>query len=116
MLLIDDILCFPVTGILTIFRELHKAVEQESVNEGEAIRAELSALYLLLETGQLGEQEFDAREKDLLDRLDVIESRGQDAEEAEEADASSVETEEDAELDGEDAPVLPAATAGASDT
>jgi hypothetical protein len=73
MLLIDDILFFPVRGIIWIFREIHKAAQQELVSESEEITAQLSELYMRLETGQISEEEFDAREKILLDRLDEIE-------------------------------------------
>ncbi len=76
MVIADDILLFPMRGLFFIFREIHKAVEQEFKNEGEAIRGELSRLYQLLESGQLTEEQFDQREKDLLDRLDQLESYG----------------------------------------
>ena len=76
MLIIDDILLSPVHGILWIFRELYNTVQQELVNEGEAITNELSELYMMLETGKISEAEFDIREKELLDRLDEIQERG----------------------------------------
>jgi len=72
MLLIDDILSFPVRSILWVFKEIHHAVEEEQANEADAITAKLSDLYMMLETGQMTEAEFDAAEKALLDRLDVI--------------------------------------------
>jgi hypothetical protein len=75
MLLVDDILLFPVTSILWVFREVHDAAQQELADESESITVELSRLYMLLETGRIAEEEFDAREKELLDRLDEIEAR-----------------------------------------
>ena len=72
MFLIDDILLSP---ILWIFREIHHAVEEEKANEADAITAKLSELYMMLETGQMTEEEFDAAEKALLDRLDAIKER-----------------------------------------
>jgi septation ring formation regulator EzrA len=72
MLLIDDILFFPMRSILWIFRELHNAAWQEMENEAESITAELSDLYMMLETERITEDEFDAREKQLLDRLEKI--------------------------------------------
>jgi hypothetical protein len=72
MLLIDDILFSPVHSILWVFKEIHHAVEEEQANEADAITAKLSDLYMMLETGQMTEAEFDAAEKALLDRLDVI--------------------------------------------
>lgn len=72
MLIIDDILLFPVRGITWIFREIHNAAQQEFEHETDAITAELSELYMMLETGRITEEEFDSREKELLDRLDAI--------------------------------------------
>jgi len=50
MLLIDDILSFPVRSILWVFKEIHHAVEEEQANEADAITAKLSDLYMMLET------------------------------------------------------------------
>jgi hypothetical protein len=72
---IDDLVFSPVKGILTIFKELYKAAAQEMANEADSIRAELSRLYQLLDTGELSDEEFDERERELLDRLDAIEAR-----------------------------------------
>ena len=103
MFLIDDILLSPITGLLSIFRELHKAVKQDSANESEAIRTELSELYMLLETAQITEAEADARETELLDRLDEVEARRQNNG----ADDQDEDQDEDEEPpDDEDNPVL----------
>ena len=75
MFLIDDILMAPAHGLLWIFKEIHHAAEEEQANEAEAITAKLSELYMMLETGQMTEAEFDAAEKTLLDRLDAIKER-----------------------------------------
>ncbi len=93
MFLIDDILCSPFKGLMYVFREIHKAVELDAGNESQAIRTELGELYMLLETGQITEAVADAREKVLLDRLEVIEARGQDDDD-EEAVESPPATEE----------------------
>ena len=86
MLLVDDILCFPVTGILWIFREIDKIAHEELDSEGQVINEQLRLLYMQLETGRITEQQFEAEEKLLLDRLDAIESRLQDEEDTEEPD------------------------------
>ncbi len=72
MFLVDDILLFPARSILWIFREIHNAALEEQAGEADRITAQLSELYMRLETGQITEAEFDAREKELLDRLDRI--------------------------------------------
>lgn len=74
MLLIDDVLLFPARGLMFIFREIYNAAYQEFDNEAEAVRAELSELYMMLETERITEEQFDASEKELLDRLDRIEA------------------------------------------
>ena len=76
MLLVDDVLLFPVRSILWIFREIHHAAQEEIAGEADGITARLSELYMMLETGQMSEADFDAEEKKLLDRLEVIETHG----------------------------------------
>ncbi len=80
MFILDDILLFPVRSILWIFRELHNAAQEEIENEADSITNELSDLYMMLETGKITESEFDAREKELLDRLDEIQGEETDIE------------------------------------
>ncbi|HHT9137677.1 MAG TPA: gas vesicle protein GvpG [Candidatus Wunengus sp. YC60] len=72
MLLIDDILLSPVKGLFYIFKQIHKAAEEEFLDE-ENITAELSELYMMLETGKITEEEFDQKESELLNRLEQIE-------------------------------------------
>ena len=76
MVLVDDLLLFPVRSVLWIFREIHHAAQEELANETESISAELSNLYMMLETGRISEQEFAKEEAALLDRLDSIQRRG----------------------------------------
>lgn len=86
MLIVDDILLFPVRSILWVFREIYNAAQEELANEAEAITAELSELYMMLETGKITEGEFETREKELLDRLDRIEERGTGLEDEDQED------------------------------
>lgn len=72
MFLIDDLLLTPAKGVLWVFKEIHDAAQLELAGEGEAVTAALSELYQNLESGQLTEAQFDAREKVLLDRLDRL--------------------------------------------
>jgi len=75
MILVDDILLSPFRGFLWIFKEMFNAVQQEIAGESDAITHQLSELYMMLETGKISEDEFDAEEKILLDRLDEIQAR-----------------------------------------
>ena len=81
MLLVDDILLFPFRSLMWIFREIDNVVEEDMAAEPEAITAKLGELYMMLETGQMTEAEFDAAEKVLLDRLDVLNGGNLDGEE-----------------------------------
>ena len=75
MLIVDDILFFPVRSILWIFREIHKTAREELANEAESITQQLRNLYMQLETARISEQQFEDQEKFLLDRLDKVEAR-----------------------------------------
>ena len=76
MLLVDDLVLAPLTGLLWVFRKIHDAAQEEMLGEADAITQELRDLYMMLETGRVTEAEFDARERALLDRLEVIQARG----------------------------------------
>lgn len=93
MLLVDDILFFPVRSILWTFREISKVAHEELAGEAQSITGQLRILYMQLETGRISEQQFEAEEKLLLDRLDAIDSRLKDEEEPEEPDLAATEDE-----------------------
>lgn len=76
MLLIDDIVSFPMSGLLWIFQEIRDAAEQELRTQADSITVELQQLYAMLEKREITEEEFDRRESDLLDRLDRIQDSG----------------------------------------
>jgi hypothetical protein len=100
--LADDIVLFPVKSLLSLFREIYNAAVQEIADEADSIRTELGELYQRLETGELDEEAFDARERELLDRLDEIEAKGSeedDDSEPDEDDEDDEEEEEDDDLD-----------------
>lgn len=107
MFLIDDLLMMPARGIMAVFREVYNAAQQDAAGESEAIRTELSELYMRLETQQISEAQFEDRERELLDRLDEIElARTEAMKESEEGsegdeDEESEETEEDEEDEDE---------------
>jgi hypothetical protein len=75
VLIVDDVLFFPVSGILWVFNKVYEAARQELAGQADAITAELSELYTMLETEKISTDEFDAREKELLDRLDDLEEQ-----------------------------------------
>ena len=75
MFLVDDAILCPFKGFLWIVREIYAAAVEDSKNEAEGIRQELSQLYRELERGAISESDFDLREQALLDRLDRVETR-----------------------------------------
>ena len=91
MLIIDDIVLSPFRSIVWIFKKIHEAAEEEIEKQGERLTAQLSELYMMLETGKITEAEFEEREKELLDRLDEIEAYKQGEVEEEEADEKESE-------------------------
>ena len=93
MLLVDDIVCFPVSSILWIFREITKIAQEELDGEAQSINEQLRLLYMQLETGRITEEQFDAGEKVLLDRLDAVDRRLKGGEEPEEPDSVAAEHE-----------------------
>ena len=105
MLLVDNILLFPIHGIVWIFREVCNAAQQELESEKDNITAQLTELYMMLETQQITEEEFDAREKELLDRLDQLPERDtqltDDEEQSEAAEEEPAGDAKDGELDDE---------------
>ena len=101
MFLADDIVLFPFKGILSVFREIYQAALDEVHGEAEAIRNELSQLYQGLERGEIAEEAFDARESQLLDRLDEIEG-GNDTIELDDEDDDALDEEDVGEDEYED--------------
>ena len=100
MFILDDLIAAPFKGVLWILKEVVAAAEEEQAAESDRIKDRLRELYLLLETAQITEAEFDAEESTLLDRLDELEQAAAPAE-GEEGDEDNEEGEED-ELDDED--------------
>ncbi|MGO8702886.1 MAG: gas vesicle protein GvpG [Candidatus Brocadiia bacterium] len=72
MFLIDNVLLAPVSGVMYVFREIRAAAQAEAAKNADALRAQLAELYGMLEAGRISSEQFDAKEKELLDRLDEI--------------------------------------------
>ena len=89
MLLIDDLLLLPFKGLVGLAKRIHEAAQEELAQEKEIITQELTELYMMLETEQISEAEFEEHESRLLDRLEELE-----AAEEEEGDQSDLEEEE----------------------
>jgi hypothetical protein len=53
-------------------QEIHNSARQELDDEPKVIAQQLRLLYMRLEAGEIGEEEFEKLEKRWLDRLDEI--------------------------------------------
>lgn len=102
MFLADDVILFPFKSILKVFQEIYKAAIEDIRSEADSIRNELSQLYLALESGAVTEDAFDAREAELLDRLDVIEERGVLETDDQGDDDNDQDDQDDGDGDGDD--------------
>jgi hypothetical protein len=71
MFLIDSILLAPLKGVIWLGEKLSEIAEKELSDTGR-IKEELMALQLRFELDEINEQEYNEREKELLDRLDAI--------------------------------------------
>ena len=71
MFLIDSLLLAPLKGVIWMGQKLKDVADHELYDEGR-IKEELLALHMQLELGQIGEEEYDGREKEILDRLDAV--------------------------------------------
>lgn len=70
MFFIDDVMLSPFKGFLFIAKEVAKAVDQARESERDQAMQELASLHKRLEAGEITEDEFDARESELLDLLE----------------------------------------------
>ncbi len=75
MFLLDDLAVGPAKFVLWIVRQVHEAAKEELSGERQRLTAELGQLHAMLESGRLSEDEFDVRERIVLDRLDAIEEQ-----------------------------------------
>lgn len=93
MFLLDKLLTTPLRWIA---KEINEAVQKEKAGESGAVTQSLSELYVRLETGKMTEEEFEAEEKQLLDRLDAIElcNQAADAESDNEFDQDEVDADD----------------------
>jgi len=90
MLILDDIIAAPFKGLLWIVKKISETAKAELESRKQRTTSDLSELYMLLDTGKITEEEFDARERVLLDELDRVNKllEGRQGEEREEGEPS----------------------------
>lgn len=67
------ILSTPLRGLLRVFEEVAAKAEQEMFDD-QAVKVELMALHASLEAGNISEEAFEAKELELVERLEMIEA------------------------------------------
>jgi hypothetical protein len=71
MFLLDDILLAPVKGLAMICQKVYEAAQDDLDSQEKAALGALAELYQELERGGIGDEEFNARENTLLERLEA---------------------------------------------
>jgi hypothetical protein len=66
----------PVHGLRFVLNALREQVDAESANVGKALEEELRALNMRLEIGEIGEEEFETKEAEVLEKLRASRSEG----------------------------------------
>lgn len=74
MFLLDDILLAPIKGVKWIAEKLQDVADKE-LFDPDKIREELMTLQAKLDMGDLTEEDYTSREKELLERLSQIRER-----------------------------------------
>jgi len=72
--LLDDILLAPIKGVKWVAEKLEEMADKE-LFDPDKIREELMALQAKLDMGEMKEEDYTAREKELLQRLTEIQER-----------------------------------------
>ena len=79
MFLLDDILLAPIKGLAAVCQKVHDAAQEDLEKQEQEILATLSELHQLMDAGRIGDEDFNVRECDLLDRLETCQkARGTD--------------------------------------
>ncbi|MEW6424278.1 MAG: gas vesicle protein GvpG [Bacillota bacterium] len=76
MFIIDDLLFLPFRGLWYVFAEIYNRVEAELYDES-TVHQQLLELQFQYELGDLSQEEYEQKEKELLARLRAIKERQQ---------------------------------------
>ena len=72
---IDDILLAPIKGIVWIAEKVRDMALEELEDTPEKLQRELLDLQMVLETEQITEEEYQKKEKDILERLEALKEK-----------------------------------------
>jgi len=73
--LIDDILLFPVKGVVWIAEKVWDMALEELEDSPEKLQRELLDLQMAQDTEQITEAEYQKKEKDILERLEALKEK-----------------------------------------
>lgn len=72
MLIIDDLLLWlPAKGLMAIFKKIHELAEAE-INDDSKLKEELLRYQTMFELDQINEEEYKAKEDEIIARLNAI--------------------------------------------
>jgi hypothetical protein len=71
MFLLDDILLAPIKGLAAVCQKVHDAAQEDLADQEKAVLSTLAELHQQLGTGLIADADFNARECELLDRLEA---------------------------------------------
>lgn len=74
MFLLDDLLLAPIKGVTWVGEKLRDFADKE-LFDPDKIQEELMTLQARVDMGEIEEEEYNAREKELLERLAEIQKR-----------------------------------------
>ena len=74
MLFLDDLLLAPITGFKFILRTVQRIAEEQYTDDAP-VKEQLLELQVLLDSGEIGEEEYVQREGEILRQLREIENR-----------------------------------------
>ena len=72
---IDDILLAPIKGIVWIAEKVRDMALEELEDTPEKLQRELLDLQMAFETEEITEAEYQKKEKDILERLEVLKEK-----------------------------------------
>lgn len=74
-LLIDDLLLFPVKGLVGIFKKIHQLAKEELEDTPEKLQRELLDLQMALDAEQITESEYQKKESNILKRMEALKEK-----------------------------------------
>lgn len=72
MFILDDILMAPIKGVVFIAQKVHEIAEGEMTDDETKLKQELQELQMRFEMDEIVEEEYDRRERAILERLNAL--------------------------------------------